>query len=66
LFIETPYRTAAMFAAIVQTCSSSTRLALAIDLTGAAEYIMTRTIGDWRTQAPPPLERLPAIFSLLA
>jgi 16S rRNA (cytidine1402-2'-O)-methyltransferase len=66
LFIETPYRTGAMFAAILQTCSNSTRLALAVDVTGAAEYIVTRTIGDWRTKSPPPLERMPAVFSLLA
>jgi 16S rRNA (cytidine1402-2'-O)-methyltransferase len=66
LFIETPYRTVAMFDAILQTCSASTRLALAVDVTGTAEFIMTRTIADWRTKSPPALERLPAVFALLA
>ncbi|HTN50007.1 MAG TPA: SAM-dependent methyltransferase [Burkholderiaceae bacterium] len=66
LFIETPYRSPAMFAAILATCAASTRLALAVDVTGTAEYISMRPVAEWRKQPAPALERRPAVFSLLA
>jgi 16S rRNA (cytidine1402-2'-O)-methyltransferase len=66
LFIETPYRSRALFDAIVQHCAPATRLALAVDVTGGSEYLRTRTVGQWRAGTPPPLERRPAVFSLLA
>ena len=69
ILIETPYRNAALFDALLQHCASSTRLALAIDLTGMGESIAQRTVGEWRTQAPgarPILAKRPVVFCLLA
>jgi 16S rRNA (cytidine1402-2'-O)-methyltransferase len=67
MFIETPYRSQAMFDALVAACAPGTRLSVAADLSGATEFVMTRTIADWRTAQPrPPIERKPVVFSLLA
>jgi len=67
LFIETPYRSASMFDALLQTCAPKTRLAVAIDLTGPAEFVRMRSIADWRSKEKrPQLERRPAVFCLLA
>ncbi|HQR21689.1 MAG TPA: SAM-dependent methyltransferase [Burkholderiaceae bacterium] len=67
IFIETPYRSRAMYDAILAACAPGTRLSVAADLTGAEEYVMTRTTAEWRgTAAPPPIERRPTVFSLLA
>lgn len=67
MFIETPYRSRAMFDAIVAACAPGTRLSVAADLSGAAEFVMTRTIAEWRAARPqPPIERKPVVFSLLA
>jgi 16S rRNA (cytidine1402-2'-O)-methyltransferase len=67
IFIETPYRSTAMFDAIVATCTAGTRLAVAADLTGPSEFVMTRSIAEWRAVAgPPPIDRRPVVFSLLA
>jgi 16S rRNA (cytidine1402-2'-O)-methyltransferase len=65
-FIETPYRSGAMFDAILAACAPATRVAIAVDLTGSAEYVQSRTVGDWQRAPRPPLERRPAMFLLLA
>ena len=57
LFIETPYRTAAMLAAVCATCKPATRLALAADLTLPTERNASRTIAAWRGDDPAALGR---------
>jgi len=66
LFIETPYRNRAMFDAILQACQPGTRLSVATDLTLPGESVLTRTIGQWKKQTPPEIERRPTVFLLLA
>ena len=66
LFIETPYRNKALFEALLQHGQPSTRLCLATDLTLASESIRTLTLGDWRRQPLPDLDRRPTVFLLLA
>ena len=41
-------------------------VALATDLTLSGESIVTRTIREWKEQAPPTIERRPTVFLLLA
>jgi 16S rRNA (cytidine1402-2'-O)-methyltransferase len=66
LFIETPYRNAALFAALLRFGHPSTRLSLGIDLASAGERIATKTLGEWQKAPPPELDRHPTVFSLLA
>jgi len=65
IFIETPYRNDALLADVLKACSDSTRLALAVDLTGAGETVREASIAQWK-RAPSPPGRRPAIFLLLA
>jgi 16S rRNA (cytidine1402-2'-O)-methyltransferase len=69
IFIETPYRNVALFEALLQHCRPTTRLAVAVDLTGDAEFVRQCTVEEWRTQsaaAQPSLAKQPAVFCLLA
>jgi 16S rRNA (cytidine1402-2'-O)-methyltransferase len=69
VFIETPYRSASMFDAMLTCCAPSTRLAIAIDLTGEDEFLAMRSIQLWKQSSAerhPPFERRPAVFCLLA
>ena len=69
IFIETPYRNVALFEALLQHCRPMTRLAVAIDLTGDAEFVRQCTVAQWRTQtsaAHASLSKQPAVFCLLA
>jgi 16S rRNA (cytidine1402-2'-O)-methyltransferase len=65
IFIETPYRSDALFAALLESCSPQTRVCVAADLTLPNETIATRSVAQWR-RAQPALGRRPAVFLLLA
>lgn len=69
VFIETPYRSAVLFEAVLGACAASTRLSVAADLTGPAEFIATRSVQQWKSvprEQRPDLQRRPAVFCLLA
>jgi 16S rRNA (cytidine1402-2'-O)-methyltransferase len=66
VFIETPYRNDALLAELLRTCREDTRLAVATELTGAAESIRSASVGEWRSRPAPPPGKRPAIFLLLA
>ncbi len=69
LFIETPYRNERLLAAAVAACAPSTRLSVAVDLTGPHARVATHMIAEWRALPAanrPPLARRPAVFALLA
>jgi 16S rRNA (cytidine1402-2'-O)-methyltransferase len=64
IFIETPYRNNQFIEALLKSCKSSTRLCIAVDITGKNEWIKTKTIGEWQKNKPDIHKRL-AIFLLL-
>lgn len=66
LFIETPYRNAALFDALLATCRPQTLLCVASDLTLESETIATRPIAAWRGMPKPALDRRPTVFLLLS
>jgi 16S rRNA (cytidine1402-2'-O)-methyltransferase len=69
IFIETPYRGAVLLDVLLMICRPTTRLAVAINLTGADESITQRTVAEWRAipiDARPELSKRPAVFCLLA
>ncbi|WP_295985021.1 SAM-dependent methyltransferase [uncultured Variovorax sp.] len=66
LFIETPYRNAALLQALVQTLQHNTRLAVARGLTLANAQVRSETVKSWRAAKPQLTtdERLPAVFAI--
>jgi 16S rRNA (cytidine1402-2'-O)-methyltransferase len=64
LFIETPYRNAAMLAALAQTLQPTTAVCIAADLTLPTETIERRTARAWRAQDNARFDKRPAIFLL--
>ena len=65
VFIETPYRNNQLIEAILKNCSLSSKLCIAVDITGAAEWIKTKTIAEWQKNKPD-IHKRPAIFLLYA
>ena len=63
LFIETPYRNAALFAALLQTLQGSTRLALSCALTLNGGWSRCQRVQDWKREAPPALAA-PTVFAI--
>lgn len=66
LFIETPYRNAALFDALLAACQPQTLLCVASELSLPEESVATRPIAGWRKAGKPALERRPTVFLLLA
>lgn len=65
LFIETPYRNNQLIETILKTCKPSTKLCIAVDITGADENIRTKTIADWKKETIN-IHKRPAMFLLQA
>jgi len=66
LFIETPYRNAALLAALVDHLAPTTRLSVTCAVTLPGAFTRTAAIAQWRVQpAALPADR-PAVFALLA
>ena len=54
LFIETPYRNAALWQALLQHLQPGTRLATAAGLTLAQAQVQSRSVAQWRALNPAP------------
>ncbi len=65
IFIETPYRNNPLLESISKACADKTMLCIAANITGANEYIKTKTIGEWKKKMPE-LHKQPAIFLFYA
>ena len=63
-FIETPYRNAALWQALLQTLQPNTRLALASGLTLETARIESHLVREWRLRNAPPDNRTPVVFSI--
>lgn len=62
IFIETPYRNIKLFDELLRSLAPSTMLTVAADITGADEYIVTLSVGEWRKRPVPDINKRPAIF----
>jgi 16S rRNA (cytidine1402-2'-O)-methyltransferase len=65
VFIETPYRSNALFQLLVRTLGNDTLLCVAENLTGSNEYIKTAAVKKWRN-SNKMLPKEPAVFLFLA
>jgi len=66
IFIETPYRNIQMLETLINTCSTTTRICAATDLTLNSESIITRTPPEWKQHNLPSIDRRPTVFLLQA
>jgi 16S rRNA (cytidine1402-2'-O)-methyltransferase len=61
IFIEAPYRNAKLLEDLLHLCNGQTRLCIAADLTLETEFVVTRTITEWKKNIPD-INKRPAIF----
>lgn len=66
LVIETPYRNAALLAAMLAALHADTRVSISCGLTLAGGWSRTETVAAWRARPPQLPDRWPAVFGLLA
>jgi 16S rRNA (cytidine1402-2'-O)-methyltransferase len=63
IFIETPYRNNQLIETILKTCKPNTKFCIAAELTGANEFIKTKTIDHWKKEKTD-FHKKPVIFLL--
>ena len=64
IFIETPYRNAALLQALLQTLQGNTRLAINCGLTLSSAWNKSATVDKWKKDKPAPPLGLPAVFCI--
>ena len=64
LFIETPYRNAALLQALVQTLQSNTRLSVSSGLTLSSANTRSELAKQWRQKPGGPDNQTPAVFCI--
>ena len=64
IFIETPYRNAALLQSLVQTLQGNTRLAISCGLTLDTAWSKSAMVENWKKDKPAPPLGLPTVFCL--
>ncbi len=64
IWIETPYRNAAMMGSLLETLQTRTRLAVASGLTLDSACVQSRRVADWRQTGPGLPGSAPAVFAI--
>jgi 16S rRNA (cytidine1402-2'-O)-methyltransferase len=62
IFIETPYRNKQMIDTALTILSAHTKFCIAADISLPPQYIVTRTIADWKKTTLPDLHKKATIF----
>ena len=62
IFIETPYRNKQMIETALAVLSATTKFCIAADISLPPQYILTKTIADWKKTAIPDLHKRATIF----
>lgn len=64
IFIETPYRNAALLQSLMQTLQGNTRLAISCGLTLDTAWSKSAMVENWKKDKPAPPLGLPTVFCL--
>lgn len=64
LWIETPYRNAAMLGGLLQSLNANTRLAIASGLTLPSAQIQSHTVAQWKKGLQGPDSHTPAVYAI--
>jgi 16S rRNA (cytidine1402-2'-O)-methyltransferase len=65
IFMETPFRNNPLLEDLKNTLHPNTKLCIAKNLTGADEFIQTKTIGEWK-KTKIDLHKVPTVFLIYA
>jgi 16S rRNA (cytidine1402-2'-O)-methyltransferase len=65
IFIETPYRNQALLGDLVANCAPQTLLCVATLLTASNEFVVTKSIAEWK-KSLPDIQKKETVFLILA
>lgn len=62
IFIETPYRNSKMLETMLSALRPDTKICLAAGITTEQEFIVTKTVSQWKKGSMPDFEKVPCVF----
>lgn len=62
VFIETPYRSQSLLEQLLTSLDDKMKLCLAVDLTKASQYVMTKTVKEWKQSPRPDIQKKLVVF----
>ena len=62
IFIETPYRNSKMLETMLSALKPSTKICIAAGITTPQEFIVTKTVAQWKKGKLPDFEKVPCVF----
>ena len=62
IFIETPYRNSKMLETMLSALRPDTKICLAAGITTEQEFIVTKTVSQWKKGKLPEFEKVPCVF----
>jgi 16S rRNA (cytidine1402-2'-O)-methyltransferase len=63
-FIETPYRNEQLLEALLTSLSPETRIFIGKDITGANQFMQSKTVFEWIKSAKPNVNKVPVVFGI--
>lgn len=66
LFIEAPYRNIQLLKDLISVCSEQTNITIATEVTSTDEFIVTKTVREWKNIPLPDINKKNTVFALLA
>ncbi len=63
-FIETPYRNEQIFETLLETLAPQSLLFVGKDITSPTQYLISKTVAEWKKSPKPALHKVPVVFGI--
>ncbi|WP_317896688.1 SAM-dependent methyltransferase [Aurantibacillus circumpalustris] len=63
-FIETPYRNEQMFDTLLECLSPQTLVFIGRDITSAKQYLVAKTVVEWKKAQKPAMHKVPVVYGI--
>lgn len=63
-FIETPYRNEQVFESLLEALSPQTLLFLGRDITSQKQFLVSKSVADWKKGQKPAMHKVPVVFGI--
>ena len=63
-FIETPYRNEQLLESLLSSLAPETKLFIGKDITGAGQFLSSKSVFDWIKSPKPSINKVPVVFGI--
>ena len=63
-FIDTPYRNESMFDTLLESLSPQTLVFIGRDITSTKQYLVSKTVAEWKKGQKPAMHKIPVVYGI--